>query len=215
MDISKLVVPGRSLEDCFTAGKDCAINGANDDNCHYSIFSLQENTAEWESGKIQWELPPDERNLGQSMIKAKVIIFDMDGTLSNCDHRKHFVSGEVRDFDAFYDAMGRDTRNDFIADLCNMYWHKGGNFILICTGRPEAYRDMTEYWLKTENIYYDRLIMRRNNLRKCADYLVKQEMLMEILQQYDVVAAFDDRNQAVDMWRRNGITCLQVADGDF
>jgi len=26
---------------------------------------------------------------------------------------------------------------------------------------------------------------------------------------------FDDRNSVVDMWRRNGIPCFQVADGDF
>jgi hypothetical protein len=26
---------------------------------------------------------------------------------------------------------------------------------------------------------------------------------------------FDDRQRVVDMWRRNGITCCQVAPGDF
>ena len=31
----------------------------------------------------------------------------------------------------------------------------------------------------------------------------------------DVFAVFDDRQQVVDMWRQNGLTCFQVADGDF
>ena len=31
----------------------------------------------------------------------------------------------------------------------------------------------------------------------------------------DVFAVFDDRQQVVDMWRANGLTCFQVADGDF
>ena len=31
----------------------------------------------------------------------------------------------------------------------------------------------------------------------------------------DVFAVFDDRNQVVDMWRKNGLTTFQVADGDF
>ena len=31
----------------------------------------------------------------------------------------------------------------------------------------------------------------------------------------NVFAVFDDRNQVVDMWRSNGLTCFQVADGDF
>jgi hypothetical protein len=30
-----------------------------------------------------------------------------------------------------------------------------------------------------------------------------------------LVGAFDDRQRVVDMWRRNGITCFQVAPGDF
>ena len=31
----------------------------------------------------------------------------------------------------------------------------------------------------------------------------------------NVAMVFDDRNQVVDMWRQNGLTCFQVADGDF
>ena len=30
-----------------------------------------------------------------------------------------------------------------------------------------------------------------------------------------LVCIFDDRNKVVEMWRRLGITCLQVDDGDF
>ena len=31
----------------------------------------------------------------------------------------------------------------------------------------------------------------------------------------DIFAVFDDRQQVVDMWRANGLTCFQVAEGDF
>ena len=31
----------------------------------------------------------------------------------------------------------------------------------------------------------------------------------------NVAMVFDDRQQVVDMWRDNGLTCFQVADGDF
>ena len=31
----------------------------------------------------------------------------------------------------------------------------------------------------------------------------------------NVAMVFDDRNQVVDMWRKSGLTCFQVADGDF
>jgi len=35
----------------YELGKDCANNGPNDKNCHFSIFSSPENTREWERGK--------------------------------------------------------------------------------------------------------------------------------------------------------------------
>jgi hypothetical protein len=31
----------------------------------------------------------------------------------------------------------------------------------------------------------------------------------------DVVAVFDDRDKVVNMWRENGLTCMQVAYGNF
>ena len=145
---------------------------------------------------------------------TKAVIFDMDGTLADCDHRRHFVAGKKKYFDKFYAAMGRDAKNDVICGLCNMYsmntWH-----IIICTGRPESYRAITEKWLKDKGVFYDELIMRPDDRKYAPDYKVKQTMLNDILKIRKVHAAVDDRKQVVNMWRRNGITCLQVADGDF
>ena len=32
---------------------------------------------------------------------------------------------------------------------------------------------------------------------------------------YDVLCVLDDRDQVVRMWRHRGLTCLQVAPGNF
>ena len=50
---------------------------------------------------------------------------------------------------------------------------------------------------------------------KQRDSLVKRGLLEEIGQLYAVRGVLDDRNQVVEMWRAAGLTCLQVADGDF
>ena len=44
---------------------------------------------------------------------------------------------------------------------------------------------------------------------------LKQHWLDDLQIKDDVFAVFDDRQQVVDMWRANGLTCFQVADGDF
>ena len=48
------------------------------------------------------------------------------------------------------------------------------------------------------------------------DAFVKFELGKEILKEHNVLCVFDDRNQVVDMWRNGlGLTCFQVADGNF
>jgi hypothetical protein len=37
----------------------------------------------------------------------------------------------------------------------------------------------------------------------------------EIIDKNRVVAVFDDRDKVVKMWRKNGIPCFQVAEGNF
>lgn len=142
------------------------------------------------------------------------VIFDIDGTLANCDHRRHHVEGKKKNFNAFYDEMGHDTIYSHIRGLCNMYylhdWH-----VIICTGRPEKYRAVTLFWLKMHGVMYKELRMRPDERRNEADYIIKQDMLDDIRKDRKVELCFDDRQQVVDMWRSNGIPCMQVAPGDF
>ena len=49
--IKALTPPKRSKDYAYKMGKDCAKNGANTTNCHFSIFSSKENAEEWERGK--------------------------------------------------------------------------------------------------------------------------------------------------------------------
>jgi hypothetical protein len=48
-----------------------------------------------------------------------------------------------------------------------------------------------------------------------ADNVVKQEILDAHIDKDRVLFVLDDRQQVVDMWRRNGLTCFQVAEGNF
>ena len=57
--------------------------------------------------------------------------------------------------------------------------------------------------------------MRPKDKHFWADNKLKQHWLDTLIDKDDVFAVFDDRNQVVDMWRSNGLTTFQVADGDF
>lgn len=45
--------PKVTTKQAYQAGRDYAINGANTNNCHFSIFMSGENTAEWERGAAE------------------------------------------------------------------------------------------------------------------------------------------------------------------
>jgi hypothetical protein len=154
--------------------------------------------------------------MGSYNIPTPAVIFDIDGTLANCNHRRHFVDGTdgAKNFDAFYDAMALDTINEKIRGMCNIYfmndWH-----IIICTGRPEKYRAITTQWLKRYGVFYKELMMRPDERRFEPDYLVKQDMLTNIRFNREVHFCVDDRRQVVDMYRRNGCLVLQCDYGEF
>ena len=56
--------------------------------------------------------------------------------------------------------------------------------------------------------------MRPQNHLYMKDSDLKQ-MWLDTIGVDTVDMVFDDRNQVVDMWRKNGLTCFQVADGNF
>ena len=147
-------------------------------------------------------------------MKNKCWIFDIDGTLSNSRHRKHWVSSKPKNWAAWNAGMAEDGYHADVIDFINVAMEKHIN-VIICTGREETYRDITDNWLSDGGIYYERLYM-----RKAKDYrpddIVKKEMLDDIRAGgYEPVLAFDDRDRVVKMWRENGVRCFQVAEGNF
>lgn len=146
------------------------------------------------------------------------IIFDIDGTLANCDHRLHYIQSKPKNWKAFFDGMVHDAPIVPTTVIAHSLLIQRHNEIIFCTGRPESHRKQTRTWLKEyvgEWADGCRLFMRQDGDRR-PDYEVKEEMLQKIRDcGLDPKVAFEDRDQVVDMWRRNGLICYQVAKGDY
>lgn len=144
----------------------------------------------------------------------KTVIFDIDGTLANIEHRTHYVRNGNHDWDKFYSEIEFDAPRPEVIRLTQWYWDNGYHVIL-CSGRPEHTREATVTWLHDNHVVYEELHMRLDNDYR-ADYIVKKEMLDYIVGQgFDIEVVYDDREQVVDMWRDNNIPVFQVAPGDF
>ncbi len=151
----------------------------------------------------------------------KAIIIDIDGTLANIDHRRKYVVQTPKNWTKFNGLMSEDTVNDWcdkIIDAFTGYYQAyplEGFTVIIVTGRMEDYIEVTETWLEKNDINYDFLYMRKSNDYRDDD-IIKQEIYNKYIKdKYDILFAIDDRQRIVDMWRRNGITCLQCDVGNF
>lgn len=147
--------------------------------------------------------------------KIPAIIVDLDGTLADNEHRTDLVRGENKNWNAFFDEIPEDAPNIWCSRLIDAMDQKG-YYTVFCTGRPEEYRSITENWLNRYEIApFHELFMRPSKDYR-QDSLIKNIILdFDILPQYNVLFAVDDRKQVVDMWRKNHIVCLQCAPGEF
>lgn len=134
------------------------------------------------------------------------LICDLDGTLclrtGRCPYDETLVL--------------TDAVNSPVLATVSAY-HKFGAKIIFTSGRHEGCRADTQLWLARHlppQIDY-RLFMRADGDGR-NDAIVKYEMyLQHIFDRYHVIAVLDDRDRVVDMWRAVGLTCFQVAPGDF
>ena len=145
------------------------------------------------------------------------IIFDIDGTLMDIEHRRHFVNGENTDWKSFQDpaVMANDTPNMPVVGIAQMMNSTVANSVIMVSARNERHREVTMKQLESVGLGNCFLFLRGDDDYR-SDEVFKKDVLDELIKndlKPDLV--FDDRNSVVDMWRRNGIACFQVAPGDF
>jgi predicted kinase len=127
-----------------------------------------------------------------------VILCDLDGTLSLFGDKNPYE----RDFE-------NDKLNTVVSRIIECR-----NVVLV-SGRKEKYRKQTLQFLKNNYVKFIELLMREDDDNR-KDSIVKKEIYEnKIRGKYNVDFVLDDRAQVVRLWRSLGLTCLQVADGDF
>jgi hypothetical protein len=143
-----------------------------------------------------------------------LVVFDIDGTLANIDHRIDFVRMKPKDWKAFDAGIPRDSINDPVARVFDAMVSAGHGVILV-SGRSDRTRQVTQDWLSAKSLTgYLRLYMRSDGDYR-ADDIVKRDILDQVIADFgkkpDMV--FDDRPRVVNMWRDQGIFVFDVYQG--
>jgi len=135
------------------------------------------------------------------------IICDLDGTLSLFEEKGHRGPYDASNCD-------EDEINPVIEDIVKLYNNDEVHVILL-SGRSAKYKEPTLRFLNKYKVPFTALHMRpEGDNRK--DCVMKRELYdTYVKDKYNVLFVLDDRNQMVELWRSLGLTCLQVAPGNF
>lgn len=145
-----------------------------------------------------------------------LVVFDIDGTIANIEHRLAYVRSKPTNWSAFNAGIPNDSVNPYVA-AAFFALRDAGHDIVFASGRNESTRDATVAWLDANGFWSvdSHLYMRRTNDFR-SDDIVKQEILDEMTSAWgrkpDMV--FDDRPRVVRMWRDNDIFVFNVYQGE-
>ena len=145
-----------------------------------------------------------------------LVVFDIDGTLANIEHRLDYVRSKPKNWKAFDAGIPNDKVNPHVAEVFHSL-RDAGHDIVFASGRSERTRDATVAWLDANGFW---AVSSHLYMRKADDFrgddIVKREILDEMTRAWgrkpDMV--FDDRPRVVRMWREEGIFVFNVYQGD-
>lgn len=152
----------------------------------------------------------------------KLIIFDLDGTLANDSVRvaKHLVGEKPFSDEAWANYFAECSTDTPIYETVMFYQFVTRGIVgvqsQIWSGRSEAVREQTEFWIHQHLYYPPALLLMRGEADRTNDNELKRSWLYAARARGDeVMLVLEDRARVVDMWREEGVPCWQVAKGDF
>lgn len=138
-----------------------------------------------------------------------MIVFDLDGTLTDDRHRQPLLAAGR--FAEYHAACVADEPRREVLELLRVLTTHAASPVEIWSGRSESAREATVWWFREWAPWAANRLKVLLRLRPMGNELGSAELKEKWLDQYGPVKlAVDDLDLAVAMWRRRGVTCLQV-----
>jgi len=158
--------------------------------------------------------PPVWRWRDDELADVGAVLVDIDGVLSDAEHRLHLVTGGGRGWDEFFARVGDDPLHADIDRLVRLL--TGETAVVLVTGRPERIADQTIAWLTRFEVRWDLLVSRHDADNRPAP-LMKTHAVNDLKQAgIEPLFALDDDSRNIAAYRDLGIPALHVvrAAGD-
>lgn len=141
-------------------------------------------------------------------MSNKIILFDLDNTISDMDHRLHLIDRLEPDWDAFEAACYLDAPiHSTILTMRSLHHH---HQVWIWTGRSDNVKDRTVQWLVNAGVPYDQLIMRRYGDQRPTVSIKRDWLNDNPVPRERVLCAYDDDPQIIKMLNSEQVLAYQV-----
>lgn len=152
-----------------------------------------------------------------------LIVFDLDGTLANCEHRMKFirpnpavdpVTGKKvkRRFDLFHHACVDDTVIEPVAHFYRAFVADPAVTVVVLSGRDHATYDKTVDWFVRNDLPLpDELLLKQGD-QHTPDIEQKRLQADRLESKYSkpISMVFEDRDRVVEMWKARGTFVFNV-----
>jgi FMN phosphatase YigB (HAD superfamily) len=121
------------------------------------------------------------------MAKEKAVIFDFNGTLrkeGSNKPRKNVLKKAIK-------AEKKEH-------------------VIVLTAEPKSKKDETEYWLKSHGLGKIKLDVRPTGLTESDSREKAHEFDTKISKQFDVIKAYDDKKENVNMFKKHGVRAKEI-----
>lgn len=134
-----------------------------------------------------------------------IVLFDIDNTLADMDHRIHYMERDVVDWDEFEDQALYDPPI-MPTIMTAQAWKAAGKQVWCWSGRTERIRGLTEVWLRTNGVPFEQLLLRT---REMAEKEPPETSKLRWLTQGPVprdrvICAYDDDPSVIKVLRKQG-----------
>lgn len=141
--------------------------------------------------------------------EKKYVICDLDGTLADHRHRHGLIAQKPKMFDKYHEAAHKDEIDQDL--LKKLHAHqKAGKKIVVMTGRPHRYYDLTKTWLEKHKVPVDFMYMKAD--RDFRPSSVVKEEWAHLLGMSNILVVYEDLTPVVEMWKRNGVPVVEYPD---
>lgn len=137
-----------------------------------------------------------------------VVIFDIDGTLMNEEHRAEYR--DKKEWETYFSLCGLDTPFQHIVDLTHEYKQKGYE-VWIMSGRSISTQKDTLESFEKYGVVFDHMKLRGEG-NFIPDYAIKPAWARKHIGLERIEVVYDDSPRVIEAFRKKGLNVIDVTD---